>query len=387
MRIKLGRGIVGTGRGQPQVDPGRRRPQGRELHRRQPQCACPNWPCRSSSRTAWSASSTSSPSPAYFTEEHQRLLELTASRMAVAVENARLYTRVSRQAQTLTVLNEISREITSILDLDDLLERIGQLLKRVIDFQMFTILLWNDRTERLSTGSARASASASSASTTSSSGRASSAHAAQGAPRCSRPTCAKTRVTSSPTPRCAPNSPSRSSTRARSSASSTSNTPASTTTTRTTRPRSPPSRRRSPSPSPTRGSISASTKKSSAWSATWPWRAKSSCACCPARPPQPRHAEIAAAFLPARSIGGDMYDFIDYGAAGNELYTTTQPKRIAIVLGDVSGKAAPAALYAALVSGILRSLSRSPPCARRPAHRAQRPAPGAQARRASTSPC
>ena len=68
--------------------------------------------------------------------------------MAIAVENARLYTRVSRQAQTLAVLNEISREITSILDLDDLLERIGQLLKRVIDYQMFTILLWNERNQQ-----------------------------------------------------------------------------------------------------------------------------------------------------------------------------------------------------------------------------------------------
>jgi sigma-B regulation protein RsbU (phosphoserine phosphatase) len=77
----------------------------------------------------------------------------------------------------------------------------------------------------------------------------------------------------------------------------------------------------------------------------------------PTTPPQPRRAEIAAAFLPARSIGGDMYDFIDYGASGNALYTTSQPDRIAIVLGDVSGKAAPAALYAALVSGILRSLA------------------------------
>src|ERR1035437_1575010 len=38
--------------------------------------------------------------PAFFTAEHQRLLELTASRMAIAVENARLYNRVSRQAQT-----------------------------------------------------------------------------------------------------------------------------------------------------------------------------------------------------------------------------------------------------------------------------------------------
>src|SRR5215469_11006886 len=86
--------------------------------------------------------------PGYFTHEHQRLLELAASRMASAVENARLYTRVSRQAQTLTVLNEISREITSILDLDDLLERIGILLKRVIDYQMFTILLWSKSRDR-----------------------------------------------------------------------------------------------------------------------------------------------------------------------------------------------------------------------------------------------
>jgi sigma-B regulation protein RsbU (phosphoserine phosphatase) len=83
----------------------------------------------------------------------------------------------------------------------------------------------------------------------------------------------------------------------------------------------------------------------------------------PAAAPQPRRAEIATAFLPARSIGGDVYDFIDYGAPGNALYKTSQRKRIAVVLGDVSGKAAPAALYAALVSGILRSLAarRLPP--------------------------
>ena len=84
----------------------------------------------------------------FFTPDHQRLLELTASRVAIAVENARLYTRVSRQAQTLTVLHEISREITSILDPDDLLERIGTLLKRVIDFQMFTILLWSEKNQQ-----------------------------------------------------------------------------------------------------------------------------------------------------------------------------------------------------------------------------------------------
>ena len=59
---------------------------------------------------------------------------------------------------------------------------------------------------------------------------------------------------------------------------------------------------------------------------------------------------MAVRFLPARTIGGDLYDFIDYG-----------PNRTAIVLGDVSGKAAPAALFAALVSGIMRSAALQQP--------------------------
>jgi sigma-B regulation protein RsbU (phosphoserine phosphatase) len=80
----------------------------------------------------------------YFTEEHGRLLTLVASRVAIAVENARLYTRLSRQAQTLMVLNDISRELTSILNPDQLLKRIGDLLLRLIDYQMFSILLLDE---------------------------------------------------------------------------------------------------------------------------------------------------------------------------------------------------------------------------------------------------
>ena len=48
----------------------------------------------------------------FFTEKHRSLLSLIASRVAIGVENARLYTRVARQAQQLVVLNEISRELT-----------------------------------------------------------------------------------------------------------------------------------------------------------------------------------------------------------------------------------------------------------------------------------
>jgi sigma-B regulation protein RsbU (phosphoserine phosphatase) len=54
--------------------------------------------------------------------------------------------------------------------------------------------------------------------------------------------------------------------------------------------------------------------------------------------------EVAAKFSPARAIGGDLYDFLNYSQF-----------RTAIAIGDVSGKGAPAAIYAALVSGILRS--------------------------------
>jgi phosphoserine phosphatase RsbU/P len=79
--------------------------------------------------------------PGAFTEEHKRLLTLFASRIAIGIENARLYTRVSRQARQLTLLTEISRELTSILNVDQLLQRIADLLTRIIDYQMFSILM------------------------------------------------------------------------------------------------------------------------------------------------------------------------------------------------------------------------------------------------------
>src|SRR5947209_1304244 len=89
------------------------------------------------------------PQPGYFKEEHARLLTLIASRIAVSIENARLYSRMVRQAGTLALLNEISREVTSILNLDQLLKRVGDLLLKVIDYQMFSILLLDDAKQKL----------------------------------------------------------------------------------------------------------------------------------------------------------------------------------------------------------------------------------------------
>ena len=66
--------------------------------------------------------------PGYFNEEHSRLLTLVASRIAGGIENAQLYTRIKRQARILVLLNEFARELSSILNLDELLNRVAELL-------------------------------------------------------------------------------------------------------------------------------------------------------------------------------------------------------------------------------------------------------------------
>lgn len=67
----------------------------------------------------------------------------------------------------------------------------------------------------------------------------------------------------------------------------------------------------------------------------------------PSEPPEVEGLEIAVGLKPAREISGDLFDFFDYDNG-----------QMAIVFGDSSGKGAAAALYAALVGGLLRSLAR-----------------------------
>jgi len=82
--------------------------------------------------------------PEYFTREQQNILTLLASRLAVAVENARLFERVRAQADTLLLLNEVGRETSSILDVEELLRRAAEQTKRVIDYQILSIMLYDE---------------------------------------------------------------------------------------------------------------------------------------------------------------------------------------------------------------------------------------------------
>jgi len=82
--------------------------------------------------------------PDYFTKDQQSILTLLASRLAVAIENARLFERVRAQAATLLLLNEVSREMSSILDVEELLRRAAEQVKRVIDYQILSIMLYDE---------------------------------------------------------------------------------------------------------------------------------------------------------------------------------------------------------------------------------------------------
>jgi phosphoserine phosphatase RsbU/P len=286
----------------------------------------------------------------YFTAEHLRTLTLTASRIAQAIENARLYARVSRQAQTLEVQNEIAVELASILDLGPLLERVGQLLRRLIDYQMFSIMLLDEKGETLVTRYAW---------------RFGYSHAPlRRIPVNTGLVGAAVRewrfvnvpdVTKDP--------------------------------------------RYIPMNEETRSELVAplfykgriigvldlehskpnffteeherilttlaaqtaiAIENARLYQAV---RAQErqlerdiamarevQLRLLPSKAPEHKNAEMAVRFLPARTIGGDLYDLVEYS-----------PDRTAIVLGDVSGKAAPAALFAAMVSGIMRAAAGQQP--------------------------
>jgi sigma-B regulation protein RsbU (phosphoserine phosphatase) len=64
--------------------------------------------------------------------------------VAVALVNAQLFDRSRRDADAFETLAEIGREVASVLDVDELFSRIAQLTKRVIDYRTFGILLLNE---------------------------------------------------------------------------------------------------------------------------------------------------------------------------------------------------------------------------------------------------
>lgn len=76
-----------------------------------------------------------------FKDYDRAMLSLIAARVASAIDNARLYTRGSRQFRLINTLSRISQEFTSILDLDELLSKVASSVRGLINYDAFSILL------------------------------------------------------------------------------------------------------------------------------------------------------------------------------------------------------------------------------------------------------
>jgi phosphoserine phosphatase RsbU/P len=75
-----------------------------------------------------------------YTQYDRSLMRLITARVSIAIDNARLYRRVERQNRTLRTLAHISREFSSILDLNELLTKIASTMRELIDYDAFSIL-------------------------------------------------------------------------------------------------------------------------------------------------------------------------------------------------------------------------------------------------------
>jgi sigma-B regulation protein RsbU (phosphoserine phosphatase) len=279
-----------------------------------------------------------------FTEEHKRLLTLIGSRMAVGIENARLHTRTTRQARTLVLLNEIARELSSILNVDELLKRIAELLSRLIDYQMFSILLLDAAGEKLQHRFSLRFQENIQLKHDITLGQGVVGHAVQHREAVLVPDVNKDSryIRLNPETRSELAVPLIYKDKVIGVLDLE----------HTRRGFFTDDHKRTVTTLAAQVAIAIENARLYEEIARQEKRLERDLALArelqfrllPQSLPTLPHLELAAKFTPARAIGGDLYDFVSYSQA-----------RMGMVIGDVSGKGAPAAIYAALVSGILRS--------------------------------
>jgi len=282
--------------------------------------------------------------PGAFTEEHLRVLTLVASRMAAGIENAQLYTRTTKQARILLLLNEIARELTSILNFDELLGRIAELVRRLIDYQMFSILLVDPSGEMLQHRFSLRFNENIHLKHEIPLGRGLVGYAAQSKEAVLVPDVSKD-------PRYVQANPETRSELAvpliyKSKVVGVLDLE------HTRRGFFTEEHKRTMTTLAAQIAIALENARLYEEIERQERRLERDLSLArelqgrllPQTNPKLAHLDVAAKFVPARAIGGDLYDFIPYSMS-----------RLGIVIGDVSGKGAPAAIYAALVSGIIRS--------------------------------
>src|SRR5690349_1430824 len=90
-----------------------------------------------------------SPEVGYFNEEQVRLLSLLGSQIAIAIENAKLYESERRNREMLALLYDISKDLGSTLEIDELVQKVATAVKSTINYQILSIFLLDEKQQLL----------------------------------------------------------------------------------------------------------------------------------------------------------------------------------------------------------------------------------------------
>jgi sigma-B regulation protein RsbU (phosphoserine phosphatase) len=86
-----------------------------------------------------------SPEIGYFREEQVRLLSLLASQIAIAIENANVYESERHNREMLALLYNISLDMGSTLEVEELVHKIAAAVKATVNYSIFSIYLLDER--------------------------------------------------------------------------------------------------------------------------------------------------------------------------------------------------------------------------------------------------
>ena len=86
---------------------------------------------------------------AAFKEDERTMLRLIGGRVASAIDNAQLYRKAERQYRTIKTLSKISHEFSSILELEELLGKVASSVRGLINYDAFSILTVDEATKSL----------------------------------------------------------------------------------------------------------------------------------------------------------------------------------------------------------------------------------------------
>ncbi len=88
--------------------------------------------------------------PYLYTEPERDLLVAVASQTAIALQNAQLFAQTEAQKEDLTILNDMAREISSLLTVEEVAETVHRYAGRLMDVSEFFICLYHPESDEIS---------------------------------------------------------------------------------------------------------------------------------------------------------------------------------------------------------------------------------------------